>query len=83
MVMCITCIVYNECGCYGMSIDSDCSSSTLAGSSPTRELEFGALSSHFDVSFLSPNVTSPITSGMKAELAIDTKLPCLVSALTK
>ena len=83
MVMCITCIVYNECWCYGTSIYSDCSSFTLAESSPTRGLEFGALSSHFDISLLRPNVTNPRTSGTEAELTNDTKLPCLVSALTK
>ena len=50
------------------------SSSTLAESSPIRRLEFGALSSHFDISLLRPNVTSPRTSGTEAELANATKL---------
>ena len=53
------------------------SSSTLAESSPTRGLEFGALSSLFDMSLLRPNVTSPRTNGTEAELANDTKLDCI------
>ena len=72
MFTCITCIVYNKCCCYGTSIYSDCSSSTLAESSPIRELEFGALSSHFDINLLRPNVTNPRTSGTEAELTNDT-----------